>query len=195
MSILRWIGMVANYGDWLAQGDSSHFKIPVVEGKQRARKLEPEFREAVVEMGASGDLFTSNAHCVKVMRKFQLARGMRAFKEANTWNDASMARYLCGAQRALQGPQGRVISLAWDGTRLSGMEFLFSVMHANAKACVCPPMVPRRSGELPPCNICLSKMQIVDLSTCKSVACFDCFQTRFCMQIGVSNCKFASLLC
>ena len=194
MSILRWIGMVANYGDWLAQGDTNHFKIPVVEGKQRARKLEPEFRKAVVEMGASGDLFTSNAHCVKVMRKFQLARGMRAFKKANAWNDASMARYLCGARRALQGPQGRVISLAWDGTRLSGMEFLFSVMHANAKACVCPPMVPRRCG-ISTCNISLSKIQIVTFSHANIVACFDCFQVIVCMQIGVSNCKFASLLC
>ena len=159
--ILKWVGMVANYGQWLKTGVKEGFQIPVIEGPKRARHLEPEFKEAVVDMGASGELFSSNAHCAKVLRKFKLARGLLAFKKANEWNNASMARYLCGARRALHGKHGRVISLSWDGTGLSFQEFLFAVMQANGKACVCPPMVPSR------CHCRPRGLQIGPLSRCK----------------------------
>ena len=145
VKLLCWIGMVFKHGDWIDQAEEDSMIIPMLKGKVKSRAVEPEFKEAVSHMCASGELFRSGPHAIAGMHRFKLARGLKAFKTAHSWNNDSMARYLCGARKAMQGPVGRVISLAWDGTRLSGHEFLFSVMWANAKACVCPPMVPSRS--------------------------------------------------
>ena len=74
-----------------------------------------------------------------------MKQGIDCLKSSNRWIDDVMARYLNSCRRELGGPHGRVISIAWDGTRLSLKEYLFAVMYANHKACITTPIVPRRT--------------------------------------------------
>ena len=101
VTILRRVGMLFNYGQWLNSADNDCAMIPFSTGNQRARAVAGEFKDAVARMGAAGDLFKSGRHAVEVLRRFRLAKGIKAFKSANTWADSTCARYLAGCFREI----------------------------------------------------------------------------------------------
>ena len=72
--------MVFNHGDWIDQADEDSMSILILKGKQKSRAVEPEFKEALSHLGASGELFRSGAHAIAVMHRFKLARGLKVFK-------------------------------------------------------------------------------------------------------------------
>ena len=71
---------------------------------------------------------------------------MKALKAANNWMNPTMASYLTAITLHIGIELGGVCSVSWGGTRLSGMDVLFSTMLVHGKAFWCPPIVPRWSA-------------------------------------------------
>ena len=145
LQILLWLAFLLNYGHWLDDGSSNTLMIPLLEGNKRLKRVPVNFKDALAKAGAEGTDFTSGHDVVKVMRKLNMKQGIDCLESSNRWIDDVMARYLNSCRRELGGPHGRVISIVWDGTRLSLKEYLFAVMYANGKACITTPIVPSRT--------------------------------------------------
>ena len=145
LQILLWLAFLFNHGPWLNDASSNALMIPLLQGNKRLKRVPANFKDALARAGAEGTEFTSGHHVVKTMRKLNMKQGIDCLKSSNRWIDEVMARYLNSCRMELGGPHGRVISIAWDGTRLSLKEYLFAVMYANGKACITTPIVPSRT--------------------------------------------------
>ena len=143
MNILVWLGMVLNYGRWIEFADDDPVSIPILTANKSARNVPIEFKEAVAKLGAAGGIFTSHHHVMRTLKRFRISTAIASLSMANEWHDGSMARYWCACRRPMRGVNGRVIGTSWDGTRLSGLEYIFSLIWCNGQACMAPPMVPR----------------------------------------------------
>ena len=94
-------------------------------------------------MASSGAGLKSGHHVLQMMKWFKRGFQMKALKAANNWVNPTMASYLAAIKLHTRIELGGVHSLSWDGTKLSGMDVLFSTMFAHGKASWCPPIVPR----------------------------------------------------
>ena len=144
--ILKWLATVLEYGDWIWKLSGDALDIPVNRGPgKKVREMASSFKEKVVREASQGDGVTSGRHALSLMHRYKLKNSLCAFSSAHKWVHPSMRRYLTTIQTAMRGGEvlrHGVISLAWDATRLSNLEMLFSTMFAHGKACWCPPMVP-----------------------------------------------------
>ena len=148
--ILQWLGFLFNFGDWHERGDDQALNIPILKSStKRHRRIPERFRDAVARMGAAGGSFSSAAHVLRVRKRLGVPRACEAFSNANRWHNATMAKFLCAVQRCFRLQEGGIVSLAWDATRLSDLDYMFSVMWCNRRAAMMPPIVPSRS--LQPC--------------------------------------------
>ena len=144
--ILSWLAMLLEYGPWQDYLMDDVLQVPVLEGPQRAIIISRRFKERVSRLASQGSGLTSGRHVLQLMDRFKLSQGIKSFKAANLWVHPTMARYYWACQQlfvtASPGFLG-VISLAWDATRLSGMEMLFSTIYAYGTAFWCTPVATR----------------------------------------------------
>ena len=115
----------------------------LLKGPKATRLVAKEFKEEIVRLGTEGVTFQSGHHVLEVMKKLKLTdKQLQALNTANRWHSETMARYDCGLRQSFTSTIGRVISVAWDATRLSQKEYLFAVMWANHIAAMMPPIAP-----------------------------------------------------
>ena len=94
-------------------------------------------------MASSGAGLKSGHHVLQMIKRFKRGFQMKALKAANNRVNPTMASCLAAIKLHIGIEPGGVYSLSWDGTRLSGMDVLFSTMFVHGKASWCPPIVPR----------------------------------------------------
>ena len=125
---------------------TSALAVPYRRGRKRVRCMDPRFKEKVARMAARGEGFRSGSHVLQMMGHFAispLAMSVASSKTANNWLNPAMAKYLAAIQSfGSRWRRGGVVSLSWDGTRLSNKDRLFSTMYLLGQAFWCPPMVP-----------------------------------------------------
>ena len=141
--VLSWLAMILEYGGWRDALVDDVLRVPVLEGPLRARRLSRRFKEKVSRTASRGGGVTSGRHVLQLMDRFKLNHGLKSFSAANKWVHPAMARYYYVIKEMfatfVPGCLG-VISLAWDATRLSGMDMLFSTIYAKGKAFWCTPI-------------------------------------------------------
>ena len=142
--IIYWLSIIFDFGAWWDFIDEDILNIPIVKGPQRVRtsSMPLRFKEHVSRTAAAGQGFTSGAHVMSMCKKLKMNFAIKSFKSGNDWADPMMARYYAECQSVMQGFMDKVYSLSWDGTRLSGKDYLFGTLYACGKACWAPPIAP-----------------------------------------------------
>ena len=195
LQILLWLAFVFNHGHWLDDASSNALMIPLLQGNKRLKRVPANFKDALARAGAEGTEFTSGHHVVKVMRKLNMKQGIDCLKSSNRWIDEVMARYLNSCRRELGGPHGRVISIAWDGTRLSLKEYLFAVMYANGKACITTPIVPSRTQNFMREHLADHNRLLRDATSVPLKPCLDTICCNFAFAKPTLVCMYSSHVC
>ena len=113
-------------------------------------RVDNRLKEAVARAAAAGKLGRSGAKVLELVKRFKYFNqnlGMN-FKSGNQWVEPTMRKYLGELQRQMTGAHHPIYSIAWDASRLSGLDLLFATVYAPhiRRAAWCPPMAPRRSG-------------------------------------------------
>ena len=142
--ILQWLAMLFEFGTWWEDLDSDLLNTPILQGPHRARRLPTKFKEQVVRMAAKGQGFKSNFHVCQMLARFKGSFSISPAGAANEWTNLSMAFYYHAIRQAMTGGWDKVFSLAWDGTRFSGLVMLFATLYTNGMACWCPHIAPRQ---------------------------------------------------
>ena len=150
-SIIFWIGRCIDLSESVGSATQDSMAMPDLVGvKGRSLKIPERFKRRVVELAAAGDVFKSGHGVLrgrKLMGVLQRHKdvGEHSAKSGNKWIAPHTMKYL-GMTRdvfALSAAKEPVYSVAWDATRLSGLETLCATMYMPSKALACwlPPQV------------------------------------------------------
>ena len=146
-----WLQVTAEYGDWWDGLSDDPLDSSLHAGQSgKARRTSHKFREAVAREAAQGEHGRSGKKVLKLIKRFRHYKKDVPFADAvaNRWVEPSVRRYWGQLQVVMQSATQPVYSLAWDATRLSGDDLLFSSMYAPSvqKACWCAPKAPSPTG-------------------------------------------------
>ena len=110
---------------WLAMSSDAVLDAPVPQGPKRARRLDPNLRQQLGKMASEGDLSRTGGHAVKVMarmRQWNIKKMCQRTGQKTV--EHRVATYAEEVQGTLSGENVNIVSLAFDGTRMSGKDTL-----------------------------------------------------------------------
>ena len=149
--LVGWVQIIADY-DGVWEGLNSDLLQLALHSSQggRARRIPTQLKDAVAREAASGKLARSGQKVLAMMKRMRIRVLTVPFdcRIGNTWTEVPMRKYWGQVQVEMAGVEHQVWDITWDGTRLSGLDFIFSSMYSPSlrKACWNPPWHPVRQS-------------------------------------------------
>ena len=144
--LLRWCAFVVERSRWSQDVTTDPFDAPAVSGSTglRARRIPVALKEAVAEEAASGKVGRSARSVIVAAQRFKgVTQLAHCGGWGGKWREIWLSRYLNLGRTVFRQENERVLSLAMDGVRISGMDALISTVFSphSSVAMWLPPMV------------------------------------------------------
>ena len=144
--LLTTLACIIDYSGVLQAASDDPFDQPHLIGRQgRARRVCYAYKNKVANIAATGDIFRSGRAVIRGAKIFGRSLPATGEASANKWVAPLCYRYLHRLQEVflLSNLIVPILSLAWDATRMSGLDTLVSTVYSPFLdvAGWCPPQV------------------------------------------------------
>lgn len=99
---------------------------PVPQGRQRARRLHKELKQGVVDLILETKVAKSGGHALRIVKRFKHMTRNLCSSGFNRADQAEAMAILAAASAHFKEHDEPFVSLAWDATRISGRETLWT---------------------------------------------------------------------
>lgn len=143
--VLRFVAHAVDCGCWVASAQPNALRASVTQANKRARTIGSTLKDQIAEAAAKGEVARTARKVVRCMGKFKLVQ-QATIQEGSVGDatDIRCGRYWMACQRTMKLPEaGPFLSIGQDGTRVAGLDMLFSCLFSTSLAVGCwmPPMV------------------------------------------------------
>ena len=142
--LLTWLSCVLDWAPFISQASANPMDQPDLKGRKgRPLKISLAKKMATARLAARGDVYRSVRAVVRGMKLLGAGDITKSDQSGNVWTELLAFQYVAELQRVfcLARLPTPILSLAWDATRISLKDCLFSSIynHAIRKAAWCPP--------------------------------------------------------
>ena len=126
-AVVTWLGWVLEQSPWMQTATDDGLKLPVPKGNHRPKRLDRILKQACIRESTGGGVAKTTGHAPCIVKRFSKSL-VPIVLDAFRWDVTEAGRELAHLKGVLSFSGFRMIGLACDATRLSGLDTLFGTL-------------------------------------------------------------------